>query len=386
MTWLRRVRPALFVIGAALAVGSLVGARMLTNGQGKGNGNGEQPKTANPAGNAKLSGPIVLGTVDSEPSPVPYLLPPVLQSGTVVQVFVKGGQEVKVDDKLYEFDTSLQKADLKRAKAALGVAQKKVDVALEAVKGHKKKTNLAKQAVLFAGEKKDLTEKTYKLVKSNIEDFWKVLKNPDGKPYSEAEIAKKLEASDAVLKAYHEYVFAVRDLTVKETELAALEADDPQVYVREATAGVEQTQAEVEKAQTAVDLCTVRAHTAGTIERVTIGSGTTLGIGTRDPALWLVPAGTRIVRAEVEADFAHKVGKDIEGKQVTVFDNTDPTLTYIGTVRTVGGTFLPKRSVGDALFGNDTRVLEAVIEIADPAPPRKPPLRVGQRVRVGLGQ
>ena len=47
MTWLRRVRPVLFVLGVALVVGSLLGARALTNGNGQ--GNGEQPKTANPA-------------------------------------------------------------------------------------------------------------------------------------------------------------------------------------------------------------------------------------------------------------------------------------------------------------------------------------------------
>ena len=72
---------------------------------------------------------------------------------------------------------------------------------------------------------------------------------------------------------------------------------------------------------------------------------------------------------------------------MVVFDNTDTRLTYRGKVVTVGGTFLPKRNgEGESLLGNDTPVLEAVIEILDPAPPGKPPLRVGQRVRVGLGQ
>ena len=71
MSWSRRLRPALFVVGVALLVGSLVGARELTKANGQ--GNGEPPKTANPSSNGKLSGPIVLGTVDSEPSPVPYL-------------------------------------------------------------------------------------------------------------------------------------------------------------------------------------------------------------------------------------------------------------------------------------------------------------------------
>jgi multidrug resistance efflux pump len=384
MSWSRRVRPALFVLGAALLVGSLLGARALTNGHAK--GNGEQPRSASTAPAGKLSGPIVLGTVDSEPSPVPYFLPPVLQSGTVVKVFVRAGQAVKVDDPLYEFDTSIQNAKLESARAAVATARAKVAEAQEGVKAHTKKVELAKQAVLFAVEKRDLTEKTYKQVRSNLERFWKGQHKADTKPYSDEEIAKKLEDDDRVLKTYSDYVVAFRDVAFKEKELAALEAAEPQVLVGVAEAGVEQARAAEREAQTAIDLCTVTAKTAGTVERVTIGEGSTIGISTREPALWMIPAGRRIVRAEVEAEFAHRVGKDLEGKEVVIFDNTDPRLTYRGRVRTVGDAFLLKRSAGDSLLGTDTRVLEAVVEILDPAPAGQPPLRVGQRVRVGLGQ
>jgi len=384
MSWSRRLRPALFVLGAALLAGSLLGARALTKANGQ--GNGEQPKTANPASTTKLSGPIVLGTVDSDPSPVPYLLPPVLQSGTVVKVFVRAGQDVKTNDPLYEFDTSLQKADYESATAAVATANTKVVVAQEGEKAHAKKIELAEQAVLFAGEKKKILGETWKLIKSNLENFWKQQKGVDAKPLSDAEIDKKLADDDKLFKANAEYIFADRDLIVKEKELAALRATDPGVFVREAQAGVEYAKAAQKKAQTAVDLCTVKARSAGTIERITIGEGSTLGIGTREPALWLIPAGSRIVRAEVEADFAHRVGKNLEGKEVVVFDNTDPHLTYRGKVLHVPGTFLPKRFGGESLIGNDTRVLEAIIEILDPAPAGQPPLRVGQRVRVGLGQ
>jgi multidrug resistance efflux pump len=303
-----------------------------------------------------------------------------------VKVFVKAGQDVRTKQPLYEFDTSLQKADLESARAAVASALKTVDRTLEGVKDHTRKLELAKQAVLFAGEKRELTEKTYKQVKANLEKFWKGQQKADAKAFSDDEIAKKLEDDERVLKAYSDYVVAFRDVAFKEKELAALEAVDPQVYVREAQAGVQQARAAESKAQTAIDLCTVNAKSAGTIERITIGEGSTLGIGTREPALWLIPAGTRIVRAEVEAEFAHRVGKDLEGKEVIVYDNTDPRLTYRGRVRHIPGTFLPKRFGGESLLGNDTSVLEAIIDIIDPAPAGKPPLRVGQRVRVGLGQ
>jgi multidrug resistance efflux pump len=378
MTWLQRARPALFVLGAALLAGSLLGARALTNASGQ--GNGEQPKTANPSSTTKLSGPIVLGTVDSEPSPVPYLLPPVLQSGTVVKVFVRTGDEVKVGQPLYEFDTALQKADLESAKAAVALAHTKVNSAREEVKKHGNRIEMAKKAVTIAESKKSLQANHYSLVKSALETSYKA------QNYAKEEWDKRMRDDPNLYKASVDYTTADNELTLRKEELAALQTAEPEVLVREAEAGVQQALAAQNKAKTAIELCTVTAKSSGTVERITIGEGSTLGIGTREPALWLIPAGSRIVRAEVEADFAHRVGKDLEGKEVVVFDNTDPRLTYRGKVLHIPGTFLPKRFGNESLLGTDTRVLEAVIEILDPAPAGKPPLRVGQRVRVGLGQ
>jgi multidrug resistance efflux pump len=378
MSWSRRLRPALFVLGAALLAGSMLGARALTKANGQ--GTGEQPKTAYPASTAKLSGPIVLGTVDSDPSPVPYLLPPVLQSGTVVKVFVRAGQEIKTEQPLYEFDTSLQKADYESAKAAVSYAQKKVDEAKEKAKQHATEIEIAKKQVAAFELRTQLQANHYALVESGLKTIYKT------QNYPEDTWPKRLKDDPNLYKANVDWVTASSELALGKEKLAGLEVADPQVLVRVAEAGVEQAREAEKKAQTAVDLCTVKARSAGTIERITIGEGSTLGIGTREPALWLIPAGSRIVRAEVEADFAHRVGKNLEGKEVVVFDNTDPRLTYRGKVLHVPGTFLPKRFGGESLIGNDTRVLEAIIEILDPAPAGQPPLRVGQRVRVGLGQ
>jgi multidrug resistance efflux pump len=262
----------------------------------------------------------------------------------------------------------------------VATAKTKVDGAKETAKQHAAKIEVMKSGVALAERRKSLAETLHTLTRNNLLTSYKT------QNYPEDTWAKRLADDDRLYKANADWVLATGDVEQKKAELAALVAADPQVLVREAEAGVKQAEAAEHKAQTAIDLCTVRAKSAGTIERVTIGPGTTLGISTRDPALWLIPAGTRIVRAEIEAEFAHKVGKEIEGKVVVVFDNTDPSLTYTGKVRTIGGTFLPKRSAGDSLLNNETRVLEAVIEITDPSPTGKPPLRVGQRVRVGLGQ
>ena len=93
-----------------------------------------------------------------------------------------------------------------------------------------------------------------------------------------------------------------------------------------------------------------------------------------------------MVRAEVEAEFAHRVGPELVGKTVTITDHNDPKLTYSGVVDRVPDVLLLKRASAENFLGGDTRVIEVPIKVTDWAPSGKPPLRIGQRVRVNLGQ
>lgn len=372
---LRRFRPLLFVVGFAVAVGSLFGARALTAGHGA-----DAPKSANPPGPAKVGGPVVLGTVDSDPPPIDYRLPPVLQSGTVAAVFVKNGAEVEAGAKLYAFDTRIQREQLAEARAAVKVAETRVDEAKEVAKQHASKIETTEQAVEIADRKVKMEAQRHSVVKAQKEEGYRLNSTPP------AQWPDKLAIDPDVLKAAIDWNTAVSELGLRRVELAALKAADPNVAVRLAEAGVEVARAKRDTAQAAIDLCMVTAKVAGTVERVTVSPGSTVGVGTRDPALWLIPGGPRIVRAEVEADFAHRVGPDLRDKEVTVYDNSDPKLTYKGMVRRIGGTFLPKRTGGDNMFNTDTRALEVEVEVPAAPPAGQPPLRVGQRVRVSLGQ
>lgn len=381
MTWLRqlrsifRIRFALYFIGVVVMIGSLLGAKLLTGGHD------ENPKTEYPAGSSdKIVGPLVLGTVDSNDQLIPYGLPPVLQSGTIADVFVKDGSEVKVGDKLYAFDTSIQNRDLERANVAVSLARSKVAIAKEAEIQYPKKVKLLEVAVSIAEERKELNEKKYYIIKNNLESG-----------YSTSGLEKntwpdRLKNEPKLFEAYADSFTSKSEWELKKAELEQLKSNGVSItlLVKEAEVGVEQAQAEVAKAQTAVDLCTVLAKTPGTIEQITISRGATLGIGTTKPALWLIPSGPRIVRAEIEADFAHRVSSSLEGREVTIYDNTDPKLTYKGKVKRVSNAFLPKRS-SEGFLNSDSRALEALIEVIDPAPANKPPLRIGQRVRVDLG-
>ena len=113
MTWPRKMRPVLIVaaLGVAVLVASLFGARALTSRLAV-------PTYVRPNPPRRASqtagGPIVLGLVDTDPPPISYGLPPVLQSGTIAKVAVKDGDTVKAGARVVcEFDaTILKKAGL----------------------------------------------------------------------------------------------------------------------------------------------------------------------------------------------------------------------------------------------------------------------------------
>lgn len=384
MTWLRKMRPVLFALGLVLGIGVLIGARSLAGGSGP----DASARPGDPAPRSAV-GLVVLGLVDTDPPPVPYGLPPVLPSGTVVKVHVKEGDEVKADQPLYEFDATIQRQDVKRAEAAVAYANTKVKEAQELAKQHEEQIKVAEKAIETAQRKEALTKQYYTLVETSLEALYR------SEGTAENKWAERKRSDPNLFKANVDYDTAANELILTRAKRDQLKAADPQVKVKEAEASVEQAKAELAKAQAAVELCVVKAKTAGAVEQITIGAGTTMGVSTRAPALWLIPNVPRVVRAEVEAEFAHQVGPDKVGKAVTIIDHNDPKLTYSGVVRRVPNVFLLKRASAENFLGGDTRVLEVVVEVTDAADAdawhgratsRKPPLRVGQRVRVNLGQ
>lgn len=387
MTWLRHTRPVLLVVGGLLVIGSLFGARLLATGTGDG------PKTANPTNGKTGSGPVVIGFVDSDPSPVAYGLPPVLQSGQIVEVCVKEGQAVEVGADLFKFDTSLQTADLRRAESLVGKAKAEEGKARGALKAHEQTVALQTLAVSTAKFKFDTGIEVYNIYEKALrEGFLKQQgwdKLPQLTPTQQQTITDQVNSDPKRLELQRTRDVAEQEWKYEKAkldEVIAAKATRLDPILAEATAGVEQADAEVAKAKKAIELCTVTAKTAGVVEQILVREGAVLGISTRTPVLWLVPAGPRVVRAEVEAEFAHRITPEMIGRPVTVYDHTDPKLTYRGTLLRVSGSYLPKRSAGENLLGTDTRVLEAVVHVADPAPAGLPPLRVGQKVKVNFGQ
>ena len=379
MTCLQKVRPLLLVFGGLLLIGSLLGAKVLTAGGSE--DNGQSP--GEPTNGKDGSGPVVLGYADSDPSPIKPGLPPVLQSGEVAEVFVKAGDEVKAGDKLYRFNTTIYQAKLDTAQAGVASAKAELAKAEGAAAQHAKKVDLQRQVVAAAKDKEQLALEARKLAEWNANENYRI----QGVPKEQWEEKRKYDIK--LFELYKEHTVAKREHELAQAQLADVEAakaNQVDKLVDLAKAELHRVESLVNEADKAIELCTVKAKVDGTVERVYITPGDVMGISSREPAMILIPAGPRVIRAEVEAEFAHRIGQDKIGKTVTIYDNTDPKVQYKGVVKRIGTTFLPKRTNEGGFVPNETRVLEAVIEVTDPSPRGMPPLRVGQKVRVNFGQ
>ena len=169
---------------------------------------------------------------------------------------------------------------------------------------------------------------------------------------------------------------------VEEAKLERSEAKADNIALAKTKAEAEVALAKllVDKAKLALDECLVKAAVDGTVLRLGVQAGDLLGRDPKVPALIFCPAGPRIVRAEVEQEWAGRVQ---EGQIATIQDDTgngsDPPWT--GKVVRVGDWMAHRRSIlPDPTQFHDVRTLECIIELG----PNQPPLRIGQRVRVAL--
>src|SRR5262249_16255631 len=123
----------------------------------------------------------------------------------------------------------------------------------------------------------------------------------------------------------------------------------------------------------------IKAPTAGTVLRVLVNPGEMLGTARREPAVQFCPKGQRLVRAEVEQEFAGSVSL---GQAAAVQDDSKAGTTWAGKVSRISDWYTQRRSIiQEPLQINDVRTLECLIALD----PGQPQLRIGQRVRVSIG-
>ncbi len=368
--------------GVLLVVASLIGANQLVNPDGTTpTGAGAPHKPAELPPPAPRDGLVVSGTVDSEPGYFAYRLPAHLPSGTVLKVPVRDGQEVAAGTVLLKFDDALLQKEYEEAVNALNatITQHKIAVAEQG--RHETLVKKAKAGVETAVIMRNRAKEAVDLALRVFDKTQKLTNNLETSPITDAERQRRRNDEPTILEATTKLDLAEANLKDKSFDVELLEAQPVLDQVSAALYQAKVYEAKVEKAKLAISRCEVKAESAGTVERLAAAPGMVVYPQSQAPLLWFIPNGTRIVRAEVVPDFGYKI-KDKLQQKVIISDFSSPHLTYEGTVRQVGSAFLPKANNFDLLNGKQSVVLEVVIEVIDPSPIGKPPLRVGQPVRI----
>jgi multidrug resistance efflux pump len=303
-------------------------------------------------------GVITFGHVDVE-NGVTSLYP--AQPGRVVSVQVKENEEVGAGAEILRLDDEFARHRVQEAEADLEAARAMLDQAHKAPE--QQQTRLAQQRAALEAMRHRLAAARLTLEKKQDLAVKKLI--PSAEPDVAEELVKEAEAG----------------VQAEEQKLKELGLLDPQVEVRRAEANLSAKEAQLAEAQLALRECVLRAPSAGQVLRVLVSPGDMLGSQPRMPAVLFCPAGPRIVRAEVEQEFAGRVAV---GQAVTIRDDSAAaTTTWHGKVVRMSDWYTQRRSVlQEPLQFNDVRTKECLI-VLDPG---QELLSIGQRVRVFIGK
>jgi multidrug resistance efflux pump len=281
-----------------------------------------------------------------------------LQPGRVVKVEVQDNQEVGAGKPLFRLDDTLAQETVAEAEAGLAAAEAQLKQARVLPQQHAKQ--LEGQEAVLAAKERELT-----VARLNRQEARRL-------------VDKKL-AREETFQMADEAVKGLEDgLLGEKAKLDGLKTIDPQVGVTRAEQDVKARKASLKKARFGLDECTLKAPCDGTVLRLLVNEGETLGGNPRQPAVYFCPKKARIVRAEVEQEFANRVALH---QTASIQDDTRTGPTWTGKVIQVSDWFTHRRSILlEPLQFNDVRTLECIIEL-DPSTPH---LRIGQRVRVIL--
>jgi multidrug resistance efflux pump len=283
-------------------------------------------------------------------------------AGRVVEVKVEEGQEVKAGAVLFCMDDRAVRKDVERAAQAVAAGQLDIEKAGNAGDKHAQLVLAQQQAIEAARRDVDAAriayEKKRDLLKSN-----NALK----------------EDVEALEKLKEKAEFAVKAEAYK---LEALKRDAVRIELeaRSAEAALADRKLLLDKAKLALDECLVTAPADGLVLRLGVQKGDLLAAEAKSPPLIFCPAGPRIVRAEVEQEWA---GRAQLGQLATIHDETGSGNgpTWTGKVVRLGDWMARRRSIlPDPAQFHDIRTLECIVALD----PGQPPVRIGQRVRVAL--
>lgn len=306
-------------------------------------------------GAAAGPGVVCFGHVDVETG-VASLHP--LAPGRVLRLEVHEGQAVRAGAVLLRLDNRLAHGRVCEAEAALHAAQAQLDQAGRLPEQHRSK--LAQQQAAIEAARQRLETARRVLARK------RQLARLDQVDTKEADAAEPVvREAEAAAKAEQE-------------KLHELRLADPAPAVARARAEVQARQAQLDQARRSEEECLLRAPCDGTVLRVQASAGDILGAQATQPAILFCPRGPRIVRAEIEQEFAAHVAV---GQLASVQDDTTGGPAWSGRVLRLSDWYTHRRSILQEPFQfNDVRTLECLVALDS----EQTPLRIGQRVRVAI--
>jgi multidrug resistance efflux pump len=346
---LRRFMPYVWVLGLLTLIASVGGTGWILRSQAA-DKNSKDDKT--PTASSSDSMVVGIGSVDVKGGLV-SLYPN--QTGKVTDILVEEGAKVAKGTPLLKMDDRAAKIALTRAEADLKAAEAVLSQAKKAPEAH---------AYEISRQKKSIEANQLKLddAKDKLERM-KMSNRYEKAQQDEAEMGVKMLG-----------------LAVKgdQEKLAELELNDPQVTLTKAQADVDAKRGQRDGAKLMVDECVLKAPMNGSVGRIQTTVGDTFGSPTKQAAMLFCPDGPRIIRLEVEQEFANRLKV---GQSAIIQDDTTSAGSWHGKVARISDVYAERRTFVQGPFQfNDVRNLECIIELD----PNQEPLRFYQRVRVTL--
>jgi multidrug resistance efflux pump len=347
---LRRFMPYVWVLGLLTLVASVGGTGWILRTQAA-DKNSKDDKT--PTASSSDSMVVGIGSVDVKRGLVS--LYPHQMGAVVTDILVEESTKVAKGSPLLKVDDRAAKLTLARAEADLTAAEAVLSQAKKAPEAHALDISMQKKAI-------DANQLKLDDAKDKLERM-KMSNRYEKAQRDEAEIGVKM--LELAVKADQE-------------KLAKLQLDDPQVTLTKAQSDVEAKRGQRDLAQLAVDECVLKAPVDGSVERIQTTVGDIFGSPTKQAAMLFCPEGPRIIRLEIEQEFANRLKV---GQSATIQDDTTSAGSWHGKVARISDIYAERRTFVQGPFQfNDVRNLECIIELD----PNQEPLRIFQRVRVTL--
>lgn len=281
-----------------------------------------------------------------------------LRPGRVAKVFVQENVEVSQGAPLLQLDDAMPRLQVDEVAAALKGAQ----------------SNLARAKRLPAQFHAKIAQQQDAIQASvhRLEAARKMLAHKENLQ------AKSLISSQELAVAVSQAKEMEAICRLEKEKLVELKQHDPELEVEVARTETERLGAKLALAKRELEEYTLKAPNAGVVTQVLVQEGEAWTLPRNQPALIFAPKEARIVRAEIEQEFA---GKFHLNTRVRIEDDTSVEKLGEGVITYLSDWFLPRRfHLQDPTMFNSARTMECIITLE----PGHAPLRIGQRVRVRL--